>query len=96
MLRLTPGAIDHLLTVRREKGHDASALPRFVRRAGRLALTFAGGPESGDRLVETPRVATLVAASAADLLDDATIDVRTRAGTSSLVVRRRQRMGGPA
>jgi hypothetical protein len=94
MLRLTTNASRHLVNVRREKGHDANEPPRFVRRAGRLALTFARGPEAGDRLVETPQVATLVASSAADLLDGATIDVRIKGGTSVLVVHRSPERAG--
>ena len=91
MLRFTDDAIDHLIAVRRQKGHDAHALPRFVRRTERLALTFAEGPEPGDRMVGTPRVATLVADSATDLLDGATIDVEMERDRSVLVVRRGQR-----
>lgn len=96
MLRLTAKAANHLVVVRREKGHDARIFPHFVRHAGRLALTFTPKPESGDRFVETRRIATLVATSAADLLDDATIDVSTRSGTSVLVVRRGERRARPA
>ncbi|MDH4143393.1 MAG: hypothetical protein OEV61_12355 [Chloroflexota bacterium] len=88
MLRLTSQATDHLLKVRRERGFDANAIPRFIRRTGRLALTFAKGPESGDRVIDNGRVSTLVAASASDLLDDALIDVKTSSGRSMLVVRR--------
>jgi Fe-S cluster assembly iron-binding protein IscA len=88
MLKLTPQAIDHLLRVRREKGLDTDAIPRFVRKAGRLGLTFARRPASGDRVVDDGRLSTLVASSASDLLDAATIDVRTEEGRSVLVVRR--------
>ena len=87
MLRLTPQAIDHLQRVRREKGFETTAIPRFVRDAGRLGLTFAKGPETGDRVVDNGRLSTLVASSASDL-DNATIDVRTDEGRSILVVRR--------
>jgi hypothetical protein len=76
------------MRVRREKGLDSTLVPRFIRRAGRLVLTFAKGPESGDRVVDSGKVSTLVASSASDLLDDATIDVKTSSGRSMLVVRR--------
>jgi len=88
MLRLTTPASEHLMRVRKEKGLDKTLAPRFIRRAGRLVLTFAKGPESGDRVVDSGKVSTLVASSAADLLDDATIDVKTTSGRSMLVVRR--------
>lgn len=92
MLRITDQATDHLLHVRREKGLDADAIPRFIRRAGKLALTWAREAESGDRVVDGERVRTLVAPSAADLLEDRTIDVRaTDERRWSLVVRRRRR-----
>jgi hypothetical protein len=82
--------------VRKEKGLDTSSIPRFIRRAGRLVLTFAKGPESGDRVVDSGKVSTLVASSASDLLDDATIDVKTTSGRSMLVVRRnRSAKGAP-
>ncbi len=90
MLRLTSQATDHLMRVRREKGLETNAVPRFIRKAGRLVLTFAGGPESGDRVVDSGRLSTLVASSAADLLDGATIDVGTSSGKSLLTVRRRK------
>ncbi len=90
MLRFTPQATDHLMQVRKEKGFDTTAVPRFIRRAGRLVLTFTRGPESGDRVVDSGRVSTLVASSAADLLDDATIDVKQAGDRSMLVVKRRR------
>lgn len=92
MLQLSPQAIDHLLRVRSQKGLDATAIPRFVRKAGRIGLTFARGPESGDMLVDDGRMSTLIASSAADLVD-ATIDVRTEDDRSVLVVRRRRPAG---
>lgn len=93
MLRLTTQASEHLMKVRREKGLETSAIPRFIRRTGRLVLTFARGPEAGDRVVDGGRVPTLVASSAADLLDNALIDVKTASGKSMLVVRRRKDEG---
>jgi Fe-S cluster assembly iron-binding protein IscA len=96
MLRLTPQAIDHLARVRREKGLDSGLVPRFVRNSGRLRLTFARGPETGDRVVDDGRVSTIVASSASDLIEDATIDVRTEEGKSVLVVRRRRSGAAPA
>jgi Fe-S cluster assembly iron-binding protein IscA len=96
MLRLTPQAVDHLSRVRREKGVASNLVPRFVRSSGRLRLTFAKGPETGDRVVDDGRVSALVASSAADLIDDATIDVRTEEGKAVLLVRRRKRTTAPA
>jgi Fe-S cluster assembly iron-binding protein IscA len=99
MLRITNRAAEHLVRVRREKGLTSSALPRFVRREGRLALTFARGPESGDRLVDSGRISTLVAASASDLMDDATIDVKVKSegGRAALMVHRERRdVGAPS
>ncbi len=90
MLRLTTQATEHLMKVRREKGLETSAIPRFIRRTGRLVLTFARGPEAGDRVVDGGRVPTLVASSASDLLDNALIDVKTSSGRSMLIVRRRK------
>jgi Fe-S cluster assembly iron-binding protein IscA len=90
MLRFTTQAIDHLQQVRGKRGLDASQLPRFVRRSGRLALTFARSPEEGDRLVDGGRMSTLVASSAADLLDNKTIDVKADEGKSVLVVKHRR------
>lgn len=95
MLRLTPQASEHLSTVRRAKGLEATAIPRFIRRTGRLVLTFAGNPEAGDRVVDDGKVSTLVASSAADLLDDAVIDVDAT-GEKSVLVVRRKRSGGAA
>jgi len=88
MLRYTPDAREHLVRVRRERGLDEAATPRFIRRAGRLALTFVRSPVEHDRVVDDGRLSTLVAASAADLLTDATIDVATNDGRTALVVRR--------
>jgi Fe-S cluster assembly iron-binding protein IscA len=88
MLRFTPQARDHVIRVRREKGLGADSVPRFIRRAGRLALTFARKPIASDRVVDDGRLSTLVAASAADLLADATIDVATSDGRAALVVHR--------
>jgi hypothetical protein len=97
MLRLTTRATEHLVKVRRERGLDASRIPRFVRRDGRLALTFVPGPEAGDRVVDGGRISTLVAASASDLMDAATIEVKTTGDRTALVVyRRRAEAGGPA
>jgi len=90
MLRFTTQAIDHLQQVRGKRGLDASELPRFVRRSGRLALTFARSPEEGDRLVDGGRMSTLVASSAADLLDGKTIDVKADEGKAVLVVKHRR------
>jgi Fe-S cluster assembly iron-binding protein IscA len=90
MLRFTTQAIDHLQQVRGQRGHDTSTLPRFVRRSGRLALTFAQSPEEGDRLVDGGRMSTLVASSAADLLENKTIDVRAAEGKAVLVVKQRK------
>lgn len=90
MLRFTTQAIDHLQQVRGKRGLDAAQLPRFVRRSGRLALTFARSPEEGDRLVDGGRMSTLVASSAADLLDNKTIDVKADEGKSVLVVKQRK------
>jgi Fe-S cluster assembly iron-binding protein IscA len=95
MLRITSRATEHLVRVRREKGFDANAIPRFIRRAGRLVLTWSRGPETGDRIVDGDRVQTLVAPSAADLLDGKTIDVKATDGRAMLVVRRGEaRRGG--
>lgn len=93
MLRYTPDARDHLARVRREKGFGNDAIPRFFQRAGRLALTFARSPAEHDRVVDDGRLATLVAASAVDLLADATIDVATKDGRAALVVRRNRTRG---
>ncbi len=90
MLRLTTQAIDHLQRVRGQRGIDAKELPRFIRRSGRLALTFVRAPEEGDRLVDGGRMSTLVAPSAADLLDGKTIDVKATEGKSLLVVKHRR------
>ena len=90
MLRFTTQAIDHLQQVRGERGLEPTELPRFVRRSGRLALTFARAPEEGDRLVDGGRMSTLVASSAADLLDGKTIDVKAAEGKSVLVVKQRR------
>jgi Fe-S cluster assembly iron-binding protein IscA len=88
MLRFTPQAREHLVRVRREKGLDAESVPRFIRRAGRLVLTFVRKPIASDRVVDDGRLSTLVAASASDLLSDATIDVATSDGKAALVVHR--------
>jgi Fe-S cluster assembly iron-binding protein IscA len=96
LLRLTPQAIDHLTRIRKERGVDSSLVPRFVRASGRLRLTFAKGPETGDRVVDDGRLPAIVASSASDLIDDATIDVRTQEGKSILLVRRRRRATSPA
>ncbi len=88
MLRFTPQARDHVIRVRKEKGLDAESVPRFIRRAGRLVLTFVRKPVVSDRVVDDGRLSTLVAASAADLLADATIDVATSDGKAALVVHR--------
>ncbi len=96
MLKLTPQAVDHLSRLRREKGLEANLVPRFVRSSGRLRLTFAKGPETGDRVVDDGRLSTIVASSASDLIDDATIDVKTEEGRSVLLVRRRRRSTAPA
>jgi Fe-S cluster assembly iron-binding protein IscA len=96
MLRITPKATDHLLRVRGEKGLDANSVPRLIRRDGRLVLTWASGPESGDRAVDGGRVTTLVAPTAADLLEDSTIDVTAEDGRSVLVVARRRGGSGKA
>lgn len=90
MLRFTTQAIDHLQQVRGQRGLQPTELPRFVRRSGRLALTFARAPEEGDRLVDGGRMSTLVASSAADLLDGKTIDVKAAEGKSVLVVKHRR------
>ncbi len=90
MLRLTTQAIDHLQRVRGQRGIDAKELPRFIRRSGRLALTFVRAPEEGDRLVDGGKMSTLVAPSAADLLDGKTIDVKAAEGKSMLVVKHRR------
>jgi Fe-S cluster assembly iron-binding protein IscA len=90
MLRFTTQAIDHLQQVRGKRGLDANELPRFVRRSGRLALTFARSPEEGDRLVDGGRMSTLVASSASDLLDGKTIDVKADEGRAVLVVKHRR------
>ena len=63
---------------------------RFIRKAGRLALTWARKPKAGDRVVDGERVQTLVAESAADLLEGKTIDVKAAEGKALLVVRRRR------
>ncbi len=91
MLRFTPQARDHLIRVRRQKGLESDSVPRFIRRAGRLVLTFVRKPVASDRVVDDGRLSTLVAASAADLLSDATIDVATNDGKASLVVHRDSR-----
>ena len=92
MLRLTAQAAQHLLRLRRERRLDANATPRFIRHAGRLKLTFADSPGSGDRVVDGGRISTLVAPSAADLLEAATIDVGEANGRAHLVVRRGRRV----
>jgi Fe-S cluster assembly iron-binding protein IscA len=90
MLRLTSQATDHLMRLRAQHGADANALPRFVRRSGRLALTFVRGPEQGDLIVDGGRLSTLVAPSAADLLEDRTIDVKATDGKAVLVAKHRR------
>lgn len=90
MLRITDQATEHLLRVRREKGFDTESIPRFIRKAGRLALTWARKPKAGDRVVDGERVQTLVAESAADLLEGKTIDVKAAEGKALLIVRRRR------
>jgi len=92
MLRLTTQAAQHLSRLRRERRLDDTATPRFIRRAGRLKLTFASGPWSGDRVVDSGQISTLVAPSAADLLDSATIDVGEANGRAHLVVRHDDRV----
>ena len=88
MLRLTTEAAEHLIKVRRERKLDTSAMPRFIRREGRLKLTFAKEPSTGDRVIADRRISALVASSASDLLDAATIDVKSKDGTTRLTVHR--------
>jgi Fe-S cluster assembly iron-binding protein IscA len=88
MLRLTTEAAEHLIRVRRERHLETTAMPRFIRRDGRLKLTFANEPASGDRVIADRRISALVANSASDLLDAATIDVKSADGTTRLTVHR--------
>lgn len=94
MLQITARATDHLLRVRQERGLGTDAIPRFVRREGRLALTWAREPEDRDRIVDAERVRTLVAPSAADLLEGKTIDVKAADDRRlGLIVRRSKGKG---
>jgi Fe-S cluster assembly iron-binding protein IscA len=93
MLRFTAGAAEHLVRLREERHLQSGVYPRFVRRDGRLRLTFTMRPGSGDRIVDGGRIAAIVAPSAADILESSTIDVAATEGVAHLTIRRDTKSG---
>jgi Fe-S cluster assembly iron-binding protein IscA len=89
MLRLTPKATNHLITVRKERGVDDQAGARFISKGGRVGLTFAAAPTEGDRVVDGEKINVFVAADIAEALDQSIIDASDQNGRMSLVIRRR-------
>jgi len=90
MLQVTPKATRHLIQVRRKRGADPRAGARFVRRGGRVGLTFALAPATGDRVVDAKEIRVYVASEIADALDHAIIDARDdEDGKTALFMRRR-------
>jgi Fe-S cluster assembly iron-binding protein IscA len=89
MLRLTPKATNHLITVRKERGVDDQAGARFVSKGGRVGLTFAPAPVDGDRILDAESIKVFVSADLADALDQSTIDASEVDGRMRLVMRRR-------
>ncbi len=88
MLQLTPKATRHLIKVRRERGVDKKAGARFVRRNGRVGLTFTTERTKSDRVVEAEEIKVYIATEIADTLDQAIIDARAEEGKTMLVIRR--------
>jgi Fe-S cluster assembly iron-binding protein IscA len=88
MLQLTPKATRHLIQVRRERGVDKKADARFVRRNGRVGLTFTTERTKTDRVVEAEEIQVYIATEIADTLDQAIIDARAEEGKTMLVIRR--------
>jgi Fe-S cluster assembly iron-binding protein IscA len=95
MLQLTPEATRHLVRVRRQRGLDDQRGARFVSKGPSVGLTFASGPEPGDRVIEQEAIAVFVASEVADALDRSVLDARLEQGKSVLVLRRQPSAGSP-
>ena len=86
MLNITTQAADHIQRVRGERGLDDSSIARFIRREGRVKLTFAKAAESGDKVHRLDGLRVAVAPEVADTFTDTTVDARTKDGKTWLVV----------
>jgi Fe-S cluster assembly iron-binding protein IscA len=88
MLTLTPNATRHLIEVRKERGVDEKAGARFISKGGKVGLTFAKAPETGDKVVEGSEIPVYVAAEIAEVLDHSVIDARAEEGKMTLILRK--------
>jgi Fe-S cluster assembly iron-binding protein IscA len=94
MLQMTTRAVSHIEQLRAKQGHDGRTGVRFLRRGGRLGLTFAANPASGDRVVPCDGVVVYLASDIAEAFERSVIDAETTDGGTKLVVRRKAPRSG--
>ena len=88
MFEITKAAVDHLRTLRKQKGLDDSMGVRFVGNDGRLGLRFRKDPDKGDQVVSQEGIAIYVAPEVAEKFEQSIVDARVQGTRAALILRR--------